>query len=418
MFYLSQALGAPLEDQRAVRIGKIVDVLVEVSQVGRNEATYPSALLVVSDSDDEHHWRLPGTALAHQPHGWRLLLPIEQFPAATSQPAATEFSMASDVLDRQVIDVEQKKAIRVSDVCFGDDWQILGIDHTTAGLLRRLAPAWLTGLKKLPSTFLPWHRIEPLASQASIEVAAPPIPSGHLTELHPADIASIVHQLTAEQGARVLERLDHKLAADTMEEIETERQGSILENMQPELATLILQEMGPDEIADLLARVPDDRREQLLHRLNPEESEDVQELLAYEADTAGGLMTTDYIGLSTTHTVQEALETIRAEMRTNDTQTAYIYCVTDEYRLLGVVSIWHLLLAHTSQTLLDIMQTDMVMVTPDTDPQTVAETMATYNLLALPVVTEDGTLAGIVTVDDALDILLPDERRRKPRRMY
>ncbi len=231
-----------------------------------------------------------------------------------------------------------------------------------------------------------------------------------------------MHQLTAEQGARVLERLDDETAAATMEEIDTERQSSILENIQPERAADILQTMGPDEAADLLGQLPEERRQQLLRQMNPEESEDVQELLEYEADTAGGLMTTDYIVLNQTRTIQEALTAVRSNILENDVRIAYIYCVTDESqdepRLLGVVSLWDLLVANPDQKLQEIMETDLITVQPESDPQTVAEIMAKYNLLALPVINEEGLLQGVVTVDDALDVLLPADRKRKPRRMY
>jgi magnesium transporter len=153
-----------------------------------------------------------------------------------------------------------------------------------------------------------------------------------------------------------------------------------------------------------------------------EESEDVQELLEYAADTAGGLMTTDYVVANQTKSVAEALEAVRMNIREHDIRTAYVYCVTDETQdecvLLGVVSIWDMLAAPPSQSLQELMETDLITVQPDTDAHTVAQIMAKYNLLAVPVVNKDGILEGVVTVDDALDVLLPADKRRKPTRMY
>ena len=246
--------------------------------------------------------------------------------------------------------------------------------------------------------------------------------SGQLAELRPADIAEIVHQLTPAQGARLIEGLDNETAADTMQEIDTERQRVILENIQPERAADILQAMEPDEAADLLAQLPEERAQELLGLMTPEESEEVQELLEYEEDTAGGLMTTDYIGLNTTRKVADALDAVRAYMQEQDIRAAYVYCVADEKAdessLLGVVSIWDLLVAQLSQPLQELMKTDLITVQPDTDRLTVAQVMAKYNLLAVPVVSPEGILEGVVTVDDALDVLLPADRRRKPTRMY
>jgi len=478
MLYLSQLLGAPVTDQHDVHLGKITDVLTLASQVGRNEATYPTVILIAGEEDQR--WRVPYSAIEMHGHIWRLRSPSEQLlqedainrvptdgnelrplpsdlypkghrsprvgaqfiaPAVPSvgPPANDQYSapvyLAREVLDKQVIDLQHKKAIRVNDVCFDDDWRILGIDNSTLGLLRRLVPARLLGTrpKSVPLALVLWSQVELIASRRPTDkdladhtqiqlVPTMRTPSGHLAELHPADIATIIHQLTAEQGARVIERLDDETAADAMEEIDTGRQILILENIPPERAATILQAMGPDEAADLLARVPEEQKQQFLRQMTPEESEDLQELLEYEADTAGGLMTTDYIVLNQTRTVQEALATIRTNIQENDVRIAYIYCVADETedesRPLGVVTLWDLLVAQPSQILRDLMETDLITVQPDTDPRTVAEIMAKYNLLAVPVVSTEGILEGVVTVDDALDVLLPQDRRRKPRRMY
>jgi magnesium transporter len=180
--------------------------------------------------------------------------------------------------------------------------------------------------------------------------------------------------------------------------------------------------MGPDEAADLLARLPEEYADKLLRLMQPEESEDVQELLTYEEDSAGGIMTTDYIVVNEKKSVAEALEAVRISINEQDVRATYVYCVTDysqdESKLLGVVSIWELLVAPPTQLLQEFMETDLITVKPDAEPRVVAEIMAKYNLLAVPVVNVEGVLEGVVTVDDALDVLLPNERRRKPTRMY
>ncbi|GCE25760.1 membrane protein [Dictyobacter alpinus] len=434
MLYLSQLLNAPILDQQNVRVGKIIDLLAQANQVGQGEPAYPSALLV--EVEDDQQRQVPLNALERSENTWHLRYPIERFALQSENPGEDEVHLAQEVLDKQIIDLKHKKTVRVNDLCFDNDWRILGIDKSSLGLVRRLAPSWLANAINQPtySTLIPWEDVElmsstshdddeierkpssPLGSPASRSL------SGHLSELHPADIANIVHQVTVEQGARLIERLDNETAADTMEEIDTERQRQILENLPPERAAAILHEMGPDEVADLLGQLPEERKQELLRQLHPEDSEEVQELLAYEANTAGGLMTTDYIALSQTRTIEEALAAIRKDIVENDVRIAYIYCVAkedeDEDRPLGVVSIWDLLVAQPTQLLQEIMETQLIMVRPDTDPRTVAETLAKYNLLAVPVINEDGVLEGIVTVDDALDVLLPPDRRRRPTRMY
>jgi magnesium transporter len=431
MFYLSQVTGAPVENQQEERIGRLVDVLVAEDQVGSDAATYPSALLVAGDAGQ--YWRIPPQDV--QLRDGTILSRGSSTQLAQGEALQNEIRLARAVLDKQVINIERKKAIRVNDICFDDDWRILGVDNSPFGLLRRLAPSWLLGSRgqHAPEDLVPWSRIE-LIGRGQPEESTPQrsiteelhaikrIPTGHLADLHPADIAGIVHQLTAGQGALLIERLDDEAAADVMEEIDTERQTHILENIQLERAAAILQTMSPDEAADLLARLPDERKQELLHLMTPEESEEVQELLEYEQDTAGGLMTTDYIVLSQDRTVDEALEAIRTNIREHNIRIAYIYCVADErqedQRIAGVVSLWELLISAPTQRLADLMETDVITVPVDSDARSVAEIMAKYNFLAVPVVDARGILQGVVTVDDALDVLLPPEHRRKPGSMY
>ena len=454
MIYLSQLLGAAVEDAQGARVGKIVDVLIEVVADAREtDATGADAPgrvpTVLIEGEGEQRWYAPASALHRSPDAWQI--PAEAMSEASRDGALPDqqVSLAHEVLDKQVIDVGHKKAVRVNDVCFADDWHVLGIDNSALGLVRRLAPPWLLSgrSKRPPAALIPWERIE-LVRESRVEedkgeegqkdhtgegdahkvphsTLQPPASlrrtSGQLAELRAADIADIVNQLTPGQGARLLEGLDDETAADALEELDTERQSHILENISAERAADILQEMEPDEAADLVARLPEERAQELLRLMTPEESEDVQELLEYEEDTAGGIMTTNFVAIDATKTAGEALDAVRYNIREQDVRLAYVYCIADEahedYTLLGIVSLWDLLVADAAQPLQELMETDLITVQPEAEPRAVAEIMAKYNFLAVPVVSEAGTLEGVVTIDDALDVLLPGERR-KPRRMY
>lgn len=466
MLYLSQLLGAPVEDPQGERIGKIIDIeetrsistLVESAPAAIPVSNVDSPPLLVIEGHSEHTWYVPAEAVDWHDDILRLRVPTRQLSTQPRKSSVGDrlilaISLAQDVLDKQVIDIVRKKAVRVNDVCLRDDWHILGIDSSTLGLVRRLAPNWLLGTRRgavnrsqrPPTNLILWENIELISSlqpdlfevpeneqranESHTDVAEDitlnklkHLQSGQLAELHPADIADIVHQLTPAQGARLLEGLDDETAADTLEEIETERQSHILENINAGRAADILDAMGPDEAADLIARLPEEYAAELLHLMQPEESEDVQELLTYEEDSAGGIMTTDYIAVNATKSVSEALEAVRTSISEQDVRPTYVYCVSgdvqDESKLLGVVSLWELLVTPSTQLLQEFMETDVISVKPDTESRMVAEIMAKYNLLAVPVVNEEGILEGVVTVDDALDILLPNERRRKPTRMY
>lgn len=432
MLYLSQLQGAPVEDAHGARIGRIGDLLIS-----RDDPSHPCVFFI--EGQEEQSWFSSADGVRWRDHTLNLPLIASQLDLAGRPFPSNQIALAGEVLDKQVIDLARRRPARVNDICIGEDWRVLGIDNSPLGLMRRLAPPWLLGKrsKHAPASFIPWKRIELIAppeeeEQGQEEQVAtnhtakvPPAitypVSGQLAELHPADIADIVHQLTPGQGARLIEGLENEIAADTFEEVDTDRQAQILERIKSERAADILEAMGPDEAADLLARLPEERAQELLHLMTPEESEDVQELLEYAADSAGGLMTTDYIALNDSRTVREALEAVRASIQ-EDIRAAYVYCVPDETQdenpLLGVVSLWDLLAASPEQSLRELMETDIVSVQTDTEPREVAEIIAKYNLLAVPVINAAGILEGVITVDDALDVLLPNERRRKPRRMY
>ena len=299
MFYLSQLLGVAVEDSQGTRIGKLVDVLAFAEQVGRSAPAYPSVVLVEGQEDSP--WRVPVQEVTWDDGTVRVSTPGTQFAVQPETRSDREISLTHDVLDKQVINIGRKKTVRVNDIAFDDDWRIVGVDNTNMGLFRRLAPGWLSNIGggTNPADLIPWEHINLIGSPQydereleeldTLDNETPSqkirrVQNGQLSELHPADIAEIVHQLTPGQGARLIEGLDNETAADTMEEIDTERQRLILENIQPDRAADILDAMGPDEAADLLSLLSEERAQELLKLMQPEESEEVQDLLEYDED--------------------------------------------------------------------------------------------------------------------------------------
>ncbi len=440
MPYFSEILHRPVEDSWHERAGKLVDVVAPPARVvALSRANVPAkpaarvpplALALIVETPDGDLLRVPPGFVGRIEED-AILLRVPRGDLAPDTPQPDEVRLAGQVLNKQVVDLAHKRVVRVNDIRLDDEWRLLGLDSTHLGLLRWLAPrgVYEAVARRFPTaSLLPWEQTE-LLPPRSPEVpteAAPVHPSEELplAQLHPADIADIVHTLSPEEGSRVLAALDNETAAATLEEIEADHQRRLLERMDPERAADILEEMGPDEAADLLSELPEDSAQELLGLMEQEESEDVQELLAYPEDSAGGMMTTDYLLIGQDRTASEALARLREAAIEEERRSAYLYCVADdtledeEQPLLGVVSIWGLLAADPAEPLRDLMETNIISVPPDADPQDVAEKMAKYNLLALPVLDEQGCLQGIITIDDAIDVLLPDNRRRRARRMY
>jgi CBS domain-containing protein len=235
------------------------------------------------------------------------------------------------------------------------------------------------------------------------------------SDLLPADLASTLLDLPEERRLEVAEELPDSRLADALEEMTEEDQVDILAQLPDERAADVLDQMQPDDAADLIAQLPDERREELLELMEPEEAEDVRMLLAYDPDTAGGLMTTEPIIVSADATVAEGLALIRRHELAPALGAAV--CVTlppyepPTGRFLGVVHFQRMLRYPPHERLGTLLDTTLEPVTPHTSAAEVSRILASYNLVSLPVVDENRRLVGVVTIDDVLDYLLPDDWR-------
>jgi Mg/Co/Ni transporter MgtE len=199
----------------------------------------------------------------------------------------------------------------------------------------------------------------------------------------------------------------------------TETQARILEEIEKERAADILEEMSPDDAVDVLDEMDEDKARELFHLMEDEERADVAELMPYEHDTAGGLMTTEFIVFAKDLTVGQAIARLR-EMAETPNMIYYLYVVEkeDSWKLRGVISLRSLILADPTFALADVMRSDFRYAHPSDSADDVAQTISEYNLLALPVVDDEGDIAGIVTVDDAMEILLPKNLQRRLPRLF
>jgi CBS domain-containing protein/sporulation protein YlmC with PRC-barrel domain len=329
-----------------------------------------------------------------------------------------EFLVARDILDKQIVDANGVKVVRANDLKFEgyrDDALIVAVDVGMRGILRRLG--FERGGDELMRFFrtelaynlISWNYIQPLHEKLS-ELALT-VPRQMLAELHPADIAELISQVSHDEGASFIEALDVETAAETIMELEPGAQTAIMKDLDAEKASDIMEEMSPDAAADVLGRLSEEDAKAILEKMDREDAEDIQELLAHEKDTAGGLMTTEYVSYPPGMTVAEVLGRFREDAR--DLEAVYYVYVLDGEELVGVVSLRELLLAPPDSLLSAAMETKIKTVPPDEDDMKVAEIMTKYNLVAMPVVDEAGGMLGIVTIDDIVDRILPRRKRRK-----
>jgi Mg/Co/Ni transporter MgtE len=202
-----------------------------------------------------------------------------------------------------------------------------------------------------------------------------------------------------------------------MQEIEPELQASMLGTLAPERAADVLEEMGPDDAADLLADLRPTQRAELLELMEVEDATEVQKLLTYPENTSGGIMTTEFATIPMGLTVGKALDFLRqSQAAREDEALFYVYVVDEMQKLQGVIAVRELVLTSPQVAVQDIMETDIITVDPLRPQKEVARLVAKYNLLAVPVVDADNVMHGMVTVDDAIDAIIPTAwKKRLPR---
>ena len=212
--------------------------------------------------------------------------------------------------------------------------------------------------------------------------------------------------MTADERVAVFQQLDLETAAETLQEVEPEMQAAIVSDLPEERAADILEEMDPDEAADLLQDLPEERREELVELMETEEAKDVEELLTHSEDSAGGIMTSDFVALAAGLTAAQAIDELRAK-KPDPQLTYYLYVVDGEGTLEGVLSLRDLVVATPETKVKDIMDPNVLKVDAETPKEEVAALIAKYDLLALPVVDARKKLLGTVTVDDVVELMLP-----------
>ncbi|MCK4378013.1 MAG: magnesium transporter, partial [Deltaproteobacteria bacterium] len=226
-----------------------------------------------------------------------------------------------------------------------------------------------------------------------------------ITKFYPADIAHLMRFLNEEEQHLLFSRItDIEKAAETLSELEISLASEIIICLPEEQSIRILKAMSDDDKADLLAHLPEDLSHTLLEKLGTEESQEIETLLSYDDDTAGGIMTTEFFALPEDCNIAEAVEAIRR--RGDEAETVfYIYVVDQREHLVGIVSLRKLILSQPEVTLRQIMNSNLVKVNIKTDQEIVAQLVEKYNILAIPVVDDESKLVGIVTVDDVIDVI-------------
>ncbi|HUB34721.1 MAG TPA: CBS domain-containing protein [Bryobacteraceae bacterium] len=324
--------------------------------------------------------------------------------------------IARDLLDQQIIDVNGRKVVRVNDVTMEirkdhgrDTVAVLEVDIGIRSIFRRLLqgvlpPRWIRRLQaRIPPNSIPWdfaNVVEPdplRRLRLNISYQA-------LEKLHPADLADIVEELSRAEREAIFETIDSEVAAEALTEIDPKMQASILEALEPEKAADIVEEMAPDEAADLLSELTEETSAEILGEMDSEPKTEVRELLEFEEDTAGGMMNTEYVVLHENAGVIDAMGALRGNEDLLE-QLNTVFLVDAEERLAGAIPLARLFVAPGGAKLQELKSEPLIQVTVDEKQDRITELFDKYNLLTLPVVDEDGKLAGVITADDIISVL-------------
>lgn len=417
MPFISQIIGRTVVDSEGDKLGRVDEVLA----VQRPGAQHPVLIaLAVSNRKKIHYYPFSEIAVL-----FAQVIPLshkeEELPLYTVK--GDEIKVIQDVLDKQIIDTNGIRVVRVNDLELtrvGTEYYIANVDIGSLGIVRRmglgkmadrLAQRFTSDPRK---SFISWDSVELLHDQ----FMRLKVPVDKLSELHPADIAEIISDMNHAESGKLLETLDIEHLADALEEVEPDFQATLVEGMSDEKVADVLEEMSPDEAADLLAELPEERSKDLLELMEGDEAEDVRLLLSYPEDSAGGMMTTDIATIRQGLTAEKAIDVLRNSADEAESMF-YVYVTDEENHLMGVFSLSDLILSKPKTPVSEFMHKKVVAANVLEKQDTLAQLVAKYNLLTLPVVDDGNHLLGMVTADDALDKIIPTAwKKRLPRFFY
>jgi len=397
--FVARLVGLPIFDPQGDQVGKVRDLVAAV----RSEVHQPRVLGLVAEVFGRRRIFVPMTRVTNIDSGHVYTTGLLNMRRFEQRP--TETLVMGQMLDRTVRVPMSGVTGTVYDVAMEQarnrDWVLsrVAIQEPAKGLRRRGQ-----------THVVEWRDVDGLTAREESQGATHLIAA--LNEMRPADAASMIHDLPPERRAAVVAALDDERLADVLEELPEEDQVDILEHLDNERAADILEEMSPDDAADLIADLPPETAEALLELMEPEEAEDVRRLMSYAEETAGGMMTPEPVILGPDATIADALAHVRNPELT-PALAALVYVCRQPLepptgRFLGVAHIQRLLREPPSTLVAGALDDSMASLRPEATIDEVAAHLATYNLVAAPVVDDTGHLLGAVTVDDLLDHMLPE----------
>jgi len=407
-FFLSYMLGTRIQLPDSAS-GRLLDILTEAGEPPRVHA------FVVKTPGGVREIRWEDLVLEKIGSG-KYRIQASSLGIEPSTPRPGEVRLKKHLLDRQIVDLNGAKVVRVNDVRLAlvqTGLFLVAVDVSFTALLRRLGleliARHILSRSKLSSTYIPWNEMQAFVpSGGAVHLASS---ADRLRTLHPSELADIIEDLDLQTQVAILDALGEESVADVLEEMEPDAQVSLLSHMGVEKAADVLEQMDADEIADIMDDLPADQAEEILKEMEQEVSAEVRGLMEYDDDQVGSLMSTEFLTFPETTSAGDALEFLRRENPDSEHMLA-IFVLDDKSRLTGVVPLAELVKAVPGTPLSELGMERLVSVRDDEHIREVVQLLSKYRSLSVPVLDSDENLVGAVTVDDILDDLLRVGGRR------
>ncbi|MCT2358686.1 CBS domain-containing protein [Brevibacterium casei] len=406
--FVARLISAPVFDPLGDQVGRVRDVVVVYRTTMRQ---FPRVIGLVVEVPGRRRVFVPMGRVTSIDAGQVIttgLVNMRRFEQRRS-----ETLVVNDLLDRRLRLREDDSPVQIEDV--GIEQQVNRDWEVTRLFVRRVQErtAFSAFRRRGETMQISWSDADHPADSAHDQEATQLIAAYQDTK--PADLADVLFEMTPERRLQVARALDDERLADVIEELPDETQVELLSALDTERAVTVLEEMEPDDAADLLGELTDEQAERFLTLMEPDDAEDVRTLLSYDEHTAGGLMTTEPVILTPETTVAEALAHVRREDLPAALAAAVFVCrqpiETPTGKFLGIVHIQEMLRHPPHEAVGIMLDTEVDAMPPDTSLAEVTKLLAAYNLVSVPITDDNDRLIGVVTVDDVLDELLPEDWR-------
>jgi CBS domain-containing protein/sporulation protein YlmC with PRC-barrel domain len=404
--HATELLGGEAYDAQGNFVGRVTELFIEPAEQPNRIARYllgRGKYLPLVARHNQVSFVAPGV----------IKLKVEEKDLEHYSPNEAWLAVRKDLLDQQIIDTQGRKVVRVNDIDLAEqptngsvELRLTDVDVGLTGAARRLlqglaSPSFIRRIQRqLPARVIRWEFVN-LIEPDPLRRVKLRITHQKLERMHPADLADIMEELSPAERQAIIASLDEQTAAETLAELDSRLTSQIVEKMAPEQAADIIEEMEPDQAADVLADLSPEVSQEVIEELRGEEAREMAALLRFEANSAGGMMTTEFVLVGETASRAEVVEWIRRK-EANLEQLDSVFLIDGDARLSGAVPVARLLLAPDREVVSGLRSEPLVWVPADANEREVCELFDKYNLRSLAVVDSSGRPIGAITVDDVV----------------